>query len=108
LEVFSQLASASRPFYHNTANTNAMADRQEDAIAPAGSPRADRADQATATSRENASNTSEFRDAAQDDTTTDDAMEKALSASLELLNNNNGIDQGTSTLAGDLLRCQHC
>ncbi|KAG9724340.1 hypothetical protein KCU73_g13458, partial [Aureobasidium melanogenum] len=65
-----------------------MADRQEDAIAPAGSPRADRADQATATSRENALNTSESRDAAQDDTTTDDAMEKALSASLELLNNN--------------------
>ncbi|KAG9565668.1 hypothetical protein KCU71_g4491, partial [Aureobasidium melanogenum] len=70
-----------------------MADRQEDATAPAGPPHADRADQATATSRENALNTSESRDAAQDDTTTDDAMEKALSASLELLNNNNGIDQ---------------
>ncbi|KAG9517903.1 hypothetical protein KCV07_g5957, partial [Aureobasidium melanogenum] len=81
-----------------------MADRQKDAIAPAGPPHADRADQATATSRENALNTSESRDAAQDDTTTDDAMEKALSASLELLNNNNkGIDQGTSTLPGDLL-----
>ncbi|KAH0148952.1 hypothetical protein KCU67_g11254, partial [Aureobasidium melanogenum] len=55
-------------------------------------PHADRADQATATSRENALNTSESRDAAQDDTTTDDAMKRALSASLELLNNNNGID----------------
>ncbi|KAH0042210.1 hypothetical protein KCU78_g831, partial [Aureobasidium melanogenum] len=69
-----------------------MADRQKDAIAPAGPPHADRADQATATSRENALNTSESRDAAQDDTTTDDAMKRALSASLELLNNNNGID----------------
>ena len=47
--------------------------------------------------------TSESRDAAQDGTTSTDAMERALSASLEL-HNNNGIGQGTSTLPDDLLR----
>ncbi|KAG9660147.1 hypothetical protein KCU95_g5375, partial [Aureobasidium melanogenum] len=80
-----------------------MADREGDAIAPAGLPHVGCADQATATSLEDALNTSESRDAAQDGTTSTDAMERALSASLEL-HNNNGIGQGTSTLPDDLLR----
>ncbi|KAG9563651.1 hypothetical protein KCU71_g6644, partial [Aureobasidium melanogenum] len=78
-----------------------MADRKEDAIAPAGLSHAGRAEQTT-TTPEDTLNASGFCDTAHNETTTDDAMEEALSASLELLNNNS-IGQGTSTLPDALL-----
>lgn len=80
------------PLCHNTVNTNAMANREEHTIAPAGSQQAVNGDQTTATSLKDALNASEAPDAAQDGTTVDE-LEEALSASLETLKNS--IDQGT-------------
>ncbi|KAG9962122.1 hypothetical protein KCU61_g4893, partial [Aureobasidium melanogenum] len=77
-----------------------MADREEGAIAPAGLPHPGRAEQTT-TTPEDTPDASESHDVAHNETTTDDAMEEALSASLELLNNNS-IGQGTSTLPDTL------
>lgn len=78
-----------------------MADREEHAIASAGSPQADNGCQTTATSLKDTLNARGSRDATQDDTTTVDELEEALLASLEVLRD--GIDQGTSILSDDLL-----
>ncbi|KAG9696425.1 hypothetical protein KCU95_g2325, partial [Aureobasidium melanogenum] len=73
-----------------------MANREEHAIAPPGSPQAGNGDQTTATSLEDALIASEVPDAAQNGTTVDE-LEEALSASLEILKNSIDQDDAVNT-----------
>ncbi|KAK6001237.1 hypothetical protein QM012_002568 [Aureobasidium pullulans] len=81
-----------------------MADREEDTVAPAGSSDAGPADYSTATSLEDALNVGESHGAEQSDTLTGNAMEDALAASLEVLNDDSIIRQTAYALLDYPLR----